>query len=897
MKPLSALATVLLSVVLYSAPVVDLTIREKAGIARADEDVTMGVPLPENGFYTDITRFTLRDEGGSVIPCEIKKITNWYKNPQCIRWIQLNFPYTLVANDSQVVTLSYDDAPYVLPSGLSVQENGSDITVNTGKIRFIVRKPNFNLLDQVWVDESGLGNFIDTNKVVISHNRGIVHWSNNVEYLSSLDPASTVVIERQGPGVVTLKATGKLKSAANDSTFAFVTRIYAYNNSPSVKIYNTVELRDGAATRSVPIQGIHLEIPLSLSAPRTAAVGKEGGSVEAALTAGQDAFCMVKRPVGSPTTAGTVISGSIGGTVTASTFSPKTTKPRDLGWVALYDGTRGCVAAMKYFWQMVPTSVEAFGDGTLLLGAFSKRAQQTPYNLFVGTARSCETRWSFFNSATPEQMRSRAAGATDRLYAVAAPFWYTRRTKSLVNMVEANPSLYTPAIWNIISTWENKLNSDWTTVLDADDNYYSIDSYGFMEWGDNPHYNQGGSPPCNILWNGNYYGLDFFAFEQFYHTGDLRFLQYGIAHARHVADIHTIHMGEGSALTGSSRYCPPADHINIEECTPSLNEMSHHKTEGLFAEYYLTGNDYALSTALDGVNWAASLGFSFAVGPSDNTRYPRRWAHDMFSIVCGYEYNQDARYYNLLWQNWEIYRRLLVPPNTPDNSIGHSFCNGLPMEAMVKMSHIIGPEYVTNKGVHKPDSIGHFLKIYCDSVWVMPRGITGEGECIVPNVTIGYAFLGQERYYGPAYLSKAATMAAIAPSMGNLHKDFVKSYRNFTQAMTYFAIPDSINAYAVDAEKALVRRPALSELEMDVSPTPFNPSTRIKLSGAALAKGAKVDLRIYALDGTLVEDLSNRVSDAGHAVVWSAPASPSRVYVIRCRVGNKMAVQKTMVLK
>src|SRR3989339_300951 len=86
-----------LSLNVLSAPLVDLRIQETANVARVSEDVTMGVPLPEAGNYTDASKFTLRDASNNVIPCEIKSISTWWKNPSNIRWLQLTFPFSLPA--------------------------------------------------------------------------------------------------------------------------------------------------------------------------------------------------------------------------------------------------------------------------------------------------------------------------------------------------------------------------------------------------------------------------------------------------------------------------------------------------------------------------------------------------------------------------------------------------------------------------------------------------------------------------------------------------------------------------------------------------------------------------------------------------------------------------------
>lgn len=885
---LKTLFAVMLGVLLcYSATVTNLTVTERANIARTDEDVIMGVPLPENGAYTDASLFTLRDDADNVIPCEIKSVCTWFKNPTYIRWLQLNFPYSIGAGQTKTLHLATETNAYSLSSKLTAQDKGTYIEVNTGKIRFYVRKANFNLIDQAWVDQSGAENYTDANKIIGTHSRGLIHCLNNGEFLSSNDSASTVVIERQGPGQVCLKAVAQLKYGTGATTLTSVTRIYAFNNSQTIKIQTAIEYRESNISKFVNIQGWHVEIPLLLGATRTAVVGKPAGFEQGTLASDQELYCMVKRPDAN-SSIGTAISGLIGGSATG-TFNPKTLKPRDIGWAALSDGSRGCLASMKYFWQMVPASVEALGNGRLVVGIFSKRSQTIPVPFYAGCGRSAEIRLTLFNTATAAELRSRAAGATDRLFAVASPYWYTRRTNSTVRMTEAKADLFPSAITPYVTFMDQRLNSIYATILSADDNWLGYDSYGFLEWGDNPHYDQGGTFPWNILWNGNYYGMDFFALEHYYHTGDLTWLNWGLAHAQHVMDVHQVHMGDTNANTGSSRYCPPANHIATEDGSPSIGNMSHHKTEALFWDYYLTGDDYALQTALEGARYSFGWGFSLAVGPSENVdTYIRRWSHQMASVTWAYQYNHDPKYYAILWQNYEMMKRNI---RTLSTTIGYPYQVGLGMESLVRMWEVLAPTYTTNLGVVKADSIPFYLRLWCDRIKANSKG-TGSMD-INSNVTLGWAFLS--KFYGRSYLDTAGRFAEILPATpNNLHKDFAQQARNFEQAMYYFASPDSVVCGEMGVTNTVeeVPQPAL---ELSARPQPFNPVTLITLSGRALKNGA-VTLRVYTPSGALVKDLSVEAVSSP-SVLWDAGGSPSGVYILKCTAGKETAVKRLTLIK
>ncbi|MFH0919134.1 MAG: hypothetical protein V1913_02125 [Fibrobacterota bacterium] len=897
---------IVLSLNVMGAPLVDLKIQEYAHVARVNEAVTMGVPLPEAGNYTDASKFTLRDASNNVIPCEITSLGTWWKNPSNIRWLQLNFPFSLPASGSAVVTLHTEASSYTLPSNLSVHDSGTFFEVNTGKIRFYVKKANFNLIDQAWVDESGSQNYGNDNQIVSSHSRGVVGWAKTVyfgvvtQYLSSNDAATTVTVERQGAGVVCLKAMGKLKTAGGLGAHNFISRIYAFNNSATIRMQNVIENQDGVTTDCDTLYGLHFEIPLMLGATRHAVVSKPDSFEQADLTGTDSLYCMVSRPGYFNLliyTMGPSMTGVIGG-VKAATFNPKTLKPRDLGWVSLSDGSRGCLVSMKYFWQMVPASMEASGDGKIIAGFFPKRSGQgVPF--FAGQGRSCETQWTFYNDMTAGELRSKAVQATDRLFALASPAWYTRGTLSAVPMVEKNPALYADSIQPTIQTWESKLDSGWSQVLAFDNvNHMYFDAYGFMEWGDNFHYDYTSyvDPPFpfGVLWNGNYYGLDFFAFEHFYHTGDIRFLDYAIAHARHVQDVHMCHFGPANSKTGDCRYCPPNYHIGSDGLTYSTSNPSHHKVEGLFMDYYLMGNDYALQIALEGAEWMNRFDVSLASACSEHiTTYIRRWANQMNALVWAYAQTKDTRYYQTLARSWEALKNAIVRMQSDRTNcdIGQPFMVGLGMEALVKLYSILAPQYTLNS-VTQPDSIAHYFKIWGDSVLTyVPSGTAA----IKPNVTIGFAFLS--RFYGDKYLQAAKDKGALMGyTYSNLHKDFVQQLRAIEMAMYYLAIPDSLGNLDVKINGAAPDAP-IQTLSVHVCPTPFNPTAVITVKGLTTEQESGFSLKVFSPGGVQVADLTKSFDVKNSSAVFRSDRLPSGLYVVRCKAGFKAATQKMLLIR
>jgi hypothetical protein len=308
---IACLAALVITGPALSAPIVELTITERGSVNRVKEPVLIGVPLPEAMAFTDATLFSLRDPSGNVIPCEFRIAAQWLRDRNAIRWLHLDFQTDLNASQSHKVWLHSEASPVSINSRLTAQDQGSVIQVNTGVIRFNVKKANFNLLDEVWVDESGSQNYDDAHKIVAAHTGGgLVHKLGSVEFFSSNDAASTVAIERLGPMAVVLKATGQLKNSSGAGSYHFITRIYAYNNSKIVKVDNTIEYRNNVTNSFLGLHNLKAEIPLNLGATKTALVGKPGGQDQSVLGAAEASYCFVRRQGSSMLNIEGVIGGS-----------------------------------------------------------------------------------------------------------------------------------------------------------------------------------------------------------------------------------------------------------------------------------------------------------------------------------------------------------------------------------------------------------------------------------------------------------------------------------------------------------------------------------------------------------------------------------------------------------
>jgi hypothetical protein len=150
-RTLSLLCT--LSVLMLSAqaqPLVELTIRERGNVDRESEPVTSGIPLP-SGRVENIDHLHLLDHEGNPLDVDIQAVNRWWKSDS-LKWIHLTFQASLPANGEQKFTLVKQDARRTSKTGLQVDENNEQIDVDTGPLRFSIRKHGFNGIAEAWLD-------------------------------------------------------------------------------------------------------------------------------------------------------------------------------------------------------------------------------------------------------------------------------------------------------------------------------------------------------------------------------------------------------------------------------------------------------------------------------------------------------------------------------------------------------------------------------------------------------------------------------------------------------------------------------------------------------------------------------------------------------------------------
>jgi hypothetical protein len=732
-----------------SGEVVQLTAAEPAGVARAAEPVTSGVPFPQ-GLVKDAAQLALVDARGEPVPAVFSAINLWPKD-QSVRWALVDTQVTVPAGGVAKFGV-IQGAPAAPAGALTVADAAETITVDTGRLKFAVRKKGFRLFESVALDGRAL---------CAACPEGLAMTIAGVRYTSAADAQSQVVVEEQNAMRVALLATGKLASAdgAGKDRYDYRVRIHAYAGSPVVKVVATVIKKFGAGKDVTHFIGdLSLGLKLARAAGATYALGGDGAPAAGALAPDQKAGVLVKSSARWEFTGQAKGSGD-----------PKAKKPLTLGWGGVSGPDGGVAAAVYRFWQVWPKAIEVAGDGTLAVGLYPQSLGQ-PLQFFTGMARTHEVLLVFHGKdAKAEDVQAKFAAFQKPLFAAAPPAWYCS-ARTLGSYAPVGAALVKGATEEF-RKFDQTMSGYFDQLMGPElDNWQrrgvTMDAYGWLAYGDTLHWvwlKEDGADdpegsPWKIAWDANYYDLPHLACAYFARTGERKFLEYHLDHAWHLMDIDTVHWDPGFPQGGASRRCPATNHVGYDppdHREPIINvAFDHHKSESIFERYYLTGDRFARETALE------LLGHAFRAKDANYENGERRPAHQILTLVAGYWCTGEAKYLERARQVIQVGIDRQAQFGGHYNPRG-GFTDGITVESFCKYYQATQDEAVFKA-----------IKSECD--WRLARGGAGT------NWTFGFA-LAWKKTGEQKYLDQALTCLR-ADKTNHLSKDMGHMYRTAPNA-------------------------------------------------------------------------------------------------------------------
>jgi len=694
---LAAAATLTSAGVARSAEkqIVTLTVEEEAGVVRANEPVTMGVPLPE-GLVDDVRRLALRDAAGKDVPCQALEVARWLDG-KSVKWAHLTWNQSVAAKGKSSVTVVLRDRQIAPPqTTLSAVKRGNVVTVKTGFVKFVVRGSKFNGFDAAWFDPTGGNNFGEANRViggrgggstVVSPAKAQVSVENEQfkvtgrgrAYRSVEDVEGKVEIEEQGPGRVVVKATGRHLSDG-DKALDYIVRFYAYADSPIVRVSHTFVCAQGEKA------GDHLFMKgLNLAVPTTLAGGEVNiGSEKAPVTVIGSARILQNTSDHYAITA----NGK-----TLAEGKGKSTKPITTGWLNLTKGGRGLAVGVKWFWQMFPKALSVTDNGAVHVELYPGDAGIQPLEVYMGQSRTHYLTFVFHDGRTDAAaLNAIFAGSQRPLRAWAPGKYYCRDTHCFGYAVENDPALFGED-WPKVERWNDVMLKSVRLLLGVlDDNTYNgvrRDSYGIYAWGDRFHWGwpKFGKSPYKVRqwresWAGNYYDYPNAMLMAFLRTGDKTFLERYFPNAIQIGDVHTCNYHPVKKRIGACRYCPPRNFVAVDNGSPYIsNEFNHYKTQSVFTHWYLTGD----LRSLDHCKMLANA--AYENHDADSGWAARGIGAQMMGLWNAYELWRDTKYFDRMKG---LAYRAMAQCRTGKYRKGGGFIEGILTEGLVHYYWVSG---------------------------------------------------------------------------------------------------------------------------------------------------------------------------------------------------------------
>lgn len=226
-------------------------------VAAGEQILTTGVPLPR-GATMSSEHFKLTDlRGTREIPLQIRVSSRWSPRGY-VKWLLLDFPGRVSADSVTTYLLHYgprvERAP--VPNRLKIEQDQDRIQVDTGPLRFSVRKRGFSFLDSASLNGEPL---IDGSRITLTDEHGTI-------YEAAGDRDSRVVIEEAGPLRAVIAAQGWFVAAGQraeknrtgkNRTGKYTVRIYAYRGESFLRVFHTFVVT--TPTKTLRYRNIALE--------------------------------------------------------------------------------------------------------------------------------------------------------------------------------------------------------------------------------------------------------------------------------------------------------------------------------------------------------------------------------------------------------------------------------------------------------------------------------------------------------------------------------------------------------------------------------------------------------------------------------------------------------------
>ncbi|NJN14240.1 MAG: hypothetical protein HC813_00840 [Planctomycetes bacterium] len=349
---------------------VSLTVKDASGLGAIDYPITAVIPL-SFGVYQETTDFRIVDGQGTPVPAQFDVLNRWWLKDNSIRHVAVKFFASVSGGGKAYYTFQTTGAGPAPAESVRVTETAGVITVDTGTLKFTVRKTGFNLFDEVWLDTNEDGAYAASERVVAPNTAGgpVLTDRHGAEQRAVDRTDLKAVVEESGPirTVIRLSALTKFHSAS-DHQHGFAVRLFAYAGKSFVKVDYQLQNSAKNARFSGPLyfDDLSLRLKPTLSSPTLRLAPGPGNVWSGTVGSGRVLLQNSERS--------SAVSNSSGGT--ALLTGSNTPAEASMGWADLSDGQRGVFWTIRNMAEMWPNALEVSSDSTMAVRLWPRQSAQ-----------------------------------------------------------------------------------------------------------------------------------------------------------------------------------------------------------------------------------------------------------------------------------------------------------------------------------------------------------------------------------------------------------------------------------------------------------------------------------------------------------------------------------------
>lgn len=262
---------------------------EVRGFSRQQEPVSVGLPLADSASIQKISQLGLSGASAG----QFRILGRWPSGN--IEWVLVDTLADVAAGKiNNSISLTSGSGNFGGPD--LATDTPASIKISTGASTFVVRKKNFNLVDEAALNGRALIKpGASLGLTVLGPSPGNTTCPCTTVYSSSNDPASSAVIEENGPVRAVVRATGQLKDSSGRAYMRYTVRLHFYQGKARIKAVVSLQNADYGPSNSFAsaykgFRSLEARLTTNLGAGRNFSFGGAAKTTTGSFAGSEDAF-------------------------------------------------------------------------------------------------------------------------------------------------------------------------------------------------------------------------------------------------------------------------------------------------------------------------------------------------------------------------------------------------------------------------------------------------------------------------------------------------------------------------------------------------------------------------------------------------------------------------------